>query len=69
MILVILPALGVSTEEPGVDGLEPVESAAVGPEFWAVAALIIVAAHVIDAVMTRSYGLKGHYPGKAPEAR
>lgn len=65
-VMVIAPLLGVRTDK-GHEG-EAVSDSAFGGVYWAIAAIAIVAAHGIDAVMTRSYGLKGHYPGRAPVA-
>ena len=57
-VLVIAPSM----RPEAVEGME-------GGPIWGVAISIIVVAHVVDAVMTRGYALKGHYPGRAPRPR
>lgn len=66
-LMVIAPLLGVRTDE-GHEGEMVGDSTTLGAGYWMVAAFVILVAHGVDAIMTRSYGLKGHYPGRAPVA-
>lgn len=60
LVFVIAPLLGSVVVEEGEAGP--------GGPVWGVSLGIVAVAHVVDAVMTRSYGLKGHHPGRAPAA-
>ena len=55
LVLVVLPLLN-STDPDG---------AATDGSYWLGVVIIIGLGHVMDAVMTRHFGLKGHHPAKA----
>lgn len=62
LMFLIAPLLSVLFETEGETSRSELNAA------LAVGVLFVVVAHVVDAVMTRSYGMKGHHPGKKPAA-
>lgn len=67
--LVIVPLRSAGTIDPDTDEAMVFDSA-----YWISTAILLGAAHLIDAAMTRHFALKGHYPASrkartAPPAR
>ena len=58
LILIIAPLLTLAG--PGKPALNA--------EYWVTAILLVLAAHLVDAVMTHYFARKGHHPGKLPSS-
>jgi hypothetical protein len=57
-----LVLIGVPLLDGGYVDPETGETSALAISYWVSTGIMLLIAHLIDAVMTRHFGLKGHYP-------